>query len=274
MRYRTVGDPSFAPVGEIAFAAEIAEESLSRTGGATHACAGIVGFADLALGDRVRPVLEAMVETSGERFRSIRDSLTWDDLGQLNGRNSAGRQGRMSNEQFRCGFACLAPLGIAFDAWVYHTQLDELADFARAFPDTRFILNHMGGVLHIGPYAGRREEIFTAWAAAMGRLSQCPNVFVKLGGIGMNYGGFNFHEKPDPPSSRILHDAWNPYVETCIEAFWTKRCMFESNFPVDKGNCSYPVVWNAFKRMAAGASDSEKADLFSLTATHAYRLTV
>jgi len=273
MGYRMTGDPNYAPVGEAEFANCVAGTPASTDHGPVRVCAGIVGYADLALGDGVKPVLEALIEAGGGHFRSIRDSLVWDEYGHLNARGSA-RNGRMRNPAFRAGFAALAPLGLLFDAWVYHPQLDELADFARAFPETSFVLNHMGGPVHIAAYAGRREEIFAQWSASMRRLAACPNVTVKLGGIGMNYGGFGFHEQAMPPSSQMLCDAWRPYVETCIEAFGTGRCMFESNFPVDKGTCSYAVVWNAFKRMVAGASAAEKADLFSGTAARVYRLAI
>ena len=268
MNYRTSGDPNFASVGEAEFAGGVAAQCAK---GPVRVCAGIVGYADLALGGRVKPILEALLEAGGGYFRSIRDSLVWDEYGHLNARGTA-RQGRMRNPLFREGFACLAPLGIAFDAWVYHPQLDELADFANAFPATSFVLNHLGGPVHIAAYAGRRDAIFAEWSAAMRRLAGCPNVTVKLGGIGMNYGGFGFHELDVPPSSQMLCDAWRPYIETCIEAFGVQRCMFESNFPVDKGVCSYTVVWNAFKRMVSGASTAEKAALFSGTAARVYRL--
>ena len=127
-------------------------------------------------------------------------------------------------------------------------------DLARAFPDTKIVLNHVGGPLGIGAYAGKRDEVFPAWAASIKALAACPNVCVKLGGLGMRMDGFGFHEQPEPPSSETLAAAWRPYVETCIEAFGASRCMFESNFPVDKGSYSYPVFWNACKRLAKGAS--------------------
>ena len=166
----------------------------------------------------------------------------------------------------------LGRLGLSFDAWLYHPQIDELADLARAFPDTRIVLNHVGGPIGIGAYAGKRKEVFPGWAASIKALAACPNVYVKLGGLGMRISGFGFHEQAEPPSSETLAAAWRPYVETCIEAFGPSRCMFESNFPVDKGSYSYPVFWNACKLLAKGASAAEKADLFAGTATRFYRL--
>ena len=173
---------------------------------------------------------------------------------------------------FREGFACLGPLGLSFDAWLFHPQLDELTDLARAFPGTAIVMDHVGGATHVGPYAGRRDAVFAEWKAAMGRLAACPNVVVKLGGLGMKLFGFDFHERALPPSSEDLASAWRPYIETCIELFGTRRCMYESNFPVDKGSCGYPILWNAFKRISAGASGAEKSDLFAATAARFYRL--
>jgi predicted TIM-barrel fold metal-dependent hydrolase len=161
---------------------------------------------------------------------------------------------------------------LSFDAWLFHPQIPELTELARAFPETPIVLDHMGGVLGIGPYAGRREAVFQDWRRDMQLLAACPNVWVKLGGVGMYFSGFDFHCAAEPPSSAALAAAWRPYVETCIAAFGVERCMFESNFPVDKAAASYCVVWNAFKRLAAGASAEEKEALLHGTARRFYRL--
>ena len=141
---------------------------------------------------------------------------------------------------------------------------------AREFPDVKIVLNHFGGPLGVGPY--ERDEVFPGWRADVKALAACPNVYVKLGGLAMIVNAFDFHLAPLPPSSREMANAWQPYVEACVENFGADRCMFESNFPVDKGACSYPVLFNAFKRLAHGASASEKADLFAGTASRFYRL--
>lgn len=178
----------------------------------------------------------------------------------------------MKTPRFREGFACLAPLGLTFDAWMYHTQLAELVDLARQFSSTTIILNHVGGAIGIGPYAGERDEVFAAWHAQIRALAERPNVCVKLGGLGMRLFGFAFHEAAMPPSSQELAQAWKPYIEACITAFGPSRCMFESNFPVDKGSCSYAALWNAFKRITLDYSAGEKAALYRLTAARVYRL--
>ena len=166
----------------------------------------------------------------------------------------------------------MAPLGLSFDAWVYHTQLGELTDLARAFPGTPIVLDHVGGPIGLGRHTGRRDEVFTEWQARIRELATCPNVHIKLGGLGMRMFGFDVHTRDLPPSSEDLAAAWRPYIEACIAAFGPKRAMFESNFPVDKGSSSYHVLWNAFKRITAGCSPSDKTALFSATATKFYRL--
>jgi L-fuconolactonase len=246
--------------------------SASGIYGPARLCAGIVSYADLRLGARVQPVLEAHIAAGNGRFRGIRHIAAWDaDPTVLNPGNPAPR-GLLADPSFREGFARLAPLGLSFDAWLYHPQLDGLTALARAFPETTIVLNHVGGPLAIGAYEGRRGEVFAAWSASIRRLAECPNVFVKLGGMGMRINGFGFEAQPAPPSSEALADAWRPYVETCLEAFGAARGMFESNFPVDKGSYSYAAYWNACKRLSRGASAAEKVDLFSGTAARAYRI--
>ena len=164
------------------------------------------------------------------------------------------------------------PFGLSFDAWMYHTQLGELLDLARTFPDTVIVVDHVGGAIGIGPYAGRRDAVFDEWRVSMRALADCPNVYVKLGGLGMRLFGFDLGNQPRPPTSEVLATLWRPYIETCVEAFGADRCMFESNFPVDKGSCSYAVLWNTFKRIAERASPDERRRLFSDTAREVYRL--
>ena len=178
----------------------------------------------------------------------------------------------MGDATFRAGFACLAPLNLTFDAWLYHPQIGDVTALARAFPGTGICLNHIGGPLAIGAYAGRRDEVFATWKSSILELATCPNVVVKLGGMAMRINGWGFDEKRDPPDSDTLAAAWKPYVETCIEAFGADRCMFESNFPVDKGSYAYDVYWNACKTLSAGLSAAERTALFSGTAARFYRL--
>jgi L-fuconolactonase len=270
--YRAQGPVELRPVGEVEFANGVAAMTASGTYGKTRVCAGIVGYADLALGAAVEKVLQAMKAAGGGRFRGIRyitashpDQAAW-------GSPVIRPAGLLMDARVREGFARLAPLGLSFDAWMYHTQLTDLIDLARAFPQTQIVLDHVGGAIGLGPYAGKRDEVFVEWGATLRELAACPNVHVKLGGLGMRMFGFTHHLGELPPSSEELAAAWRPYIETCIAAFGPERAMFESNFPVDKGSCGYAALWNAFKRIASGCSATEKAALFAGTATKFYRL--
>jgi len=286
--YRANGAAALRPVGETEFvngvaamadsaeaarAAQKAHPDGSR--GPMLACAGIVGYADLMRGAAVREVLQAHIAAGGGRFRGIRHAGAWDASPKIRNSHTEPCEHLYAQPAFREGFAQLAPLGLSFEAWQFHPQLPDVLALARAFPDTTIILNHVGGPLGVGPYAGRHDEVFAAWRPMVQALAGCPNVVVKLGGLGMRISPFNFHDPqawPAPPSSIDLAAAWRPWIETCIEAFGPERCMFESNFPVDQASTGYAVLWNAFKRLAAGASDSALAALFSGTARRVYRL--
>jgi predicted TIM-barrel fold metal-dependent hydrolase len=270
--YRAKGPEAFRPVGEVEFANGVAAMSASGGYGKALICAGIVSHVNLLLGEAAKAVLEAEITAGQGRFRGIRHSSAWDADPNVAGMYATRPKGLLLDSTFRKGFGCLAPLGLSFDAWLFQPQIGELADLARAFPDTRICLDHCGGPVGIGSYAGRREEIFAAWKAAIHEVAKCPNVQVKLGGLAMRLLGYDFHERPKPPSSEDAASAWRPYIETCIDAFGPQRCMFESNFPPDKGQCSYQVIFNAFKRIAAQYSEAEKTALFAGTAARVYRL--
>jgi predicted TIM-barrel fold metal-dependent hydrolase len=270
--YRAAGAEALRPVGEIEFATGAAAMSASGGYGQALICAGIVGHVNLLLGEAARPVLEAEIAAGEGRFRGIRHSSAWDSDPDVAHMYATRPKGLLLDPAFRKGFACLAPLGLSFDAWLFHPQLNEFVDLARAFPDTRICLDHCGGPIGIGGYANRREEIFPQWKASIQEAAKCNNVVVKLGGLAMCLLGYDFHLRPKPPSSEQAAAAWKPYIETCIEAFGPDRCMFESNFPPDKGQCSYQVIFNAFKRLAAPYSEAEKTALFSKTAAAFYRL--
>jgi L-fuconolactonase len=263
--YRTDGPPELRPVGETGFVVRESETAPFR------ACAGIVGHADCTLGERIDPVLQAHIEAGGGRFKGIRHSGAC-DAGIAPTTPPGAPPGLYKDPVFRAGFARLRRFGLTFEAWLYHPQLADLLDLLRAFPDQRVVLNHLGGPLGVGPYADQRAEVFAQWRAYITELAECRNLHIKLGGLAMAVNGFGFDQQPLPPSSGELAAAWRPYFEHAIESFGAERCMFESNFPVDKGMCAYPVLWNAFKRIAAGCSVDEKAALFHRTAQRFYDL--
>ena len=272
--YRKDGPAQMQCVGEVEFANGVAAMGASGVYGDTRICAGIVGFGSLHLGSRARPVLEALMQAGGSRLKGVRHISAWDVDPQLAPPHPDRPPRLLSQPAFREGFALLSELGLRFDAFLYQTQIHELTDLARTFPDTPIVLDHAGTPLGIASYSGRRSELFIAWHQAIKDLAACPNVSMKLGGLGMIVGGFGFHERDHPPTSQELAQAWEPYIHACIEAFGTQRCMFESNFPPDRATCSYGVIWNAFKRMTFGASAEEKSDLFARSAERFYGLKV
>jgi predicted TIM-barrel fold metal-dependent hydrolase len=272
LMYRAEGPVHLRGVGEVEFVNGVAAMSASGNFGPARLCAGIVGRADLTQGERIEDVLLALIAAAPDRFRGVRWHLCHDDDSQISPPGH-GAPHVLASDGFRAGFARLAPLGLSFEAYVFEPQLPELVDLARVFPDTAIVLNHVGGPIGMGRYRGTLGERFPGWRVAIRRLAACPNVVVKLGGLGMPHAGFGFDTRPEPATATELAEAWRPYIETCIEAFGAERCMFGSNFPVDSATCSYAVLWNAFKLLAGGASEGEKAALFSGTAARTYRLT-
>ncbi len=270
--YRADGPEEMKPVGEVEFVNGIAAMAASGLYGETRVAAGIIGHAELQLGSRVKGVLEVLIEAAPGRFRGIRRTGAWDPDPLVHWGRGVTGPGMYLDTKFREGFAELGPLGLIFEGVCRHPQLSDFVDLARAFPETTLILNHLGGVAGVGPYAGKREEIFVEWQKSIADLAECPNIVVKLGGINMDYSGFGWHENPKPPTSQELCEATGRYYETAIEHFGPDRCMFESNFPVDKISCGYNVLWNAFKRMSKQYSADERAKLFHDTAARVYRL--
>jgi L-fuconolactonase len=267
--YRNDGADELKPVGEVEFLDSIAERVASDPTITPRVAAAIVGHANLRLGDAVAPVLEAHMAASPHRFRGIRHSATWDGSDAL---RSEAAQGLLGDSKFRHGFAWLAKLGLSFDAWVYHPQLTEVGELARAFPSVPIILNHVGAPLGIGPYAGKRAETFQLWNSGIVQLAKYSNVVVKLGGLGSVRSGYDWHERAVKPSSLELANILQPYIEHCIEKFGVDRCLFESNFPVEKLANTYVNLWNAFKRMTESYTIAERAALFHDTAARVYRI--
>ena len=270
--YRADGPLAMRPLGEVEFANGVAAMCASGAYGKIRACAGIVGHAELTLGSGLAKVLEAMMAAAGGRFCGVRFIACTDPDQAQWGVNQMRPQGLLLDKTVREGFAQLESRGLSFDTWVYHPQLGDVVDLARAFPGTQICVDHVGGPIGLGRYKGKRDAVFVEWSRSIRELAACPNVHVKLGGMGMPMFGFDFVEGEIAPGSEQLAQAWRPYVETCIEAFGPKRAMFESNFPVDKVSYGYGVYWNACKRLAKGMSAAEKADLFHGTASRFYRL--
>jgi L-fuconolactonase len=269
--YGDSGPEELRCVGETEKIARLVREA-RRRGIGTDVCAAIVCFADLLLADGAAAVIEAHLAAAPDLVRGVRDSVSRDPNFPDGIVIRPAPAGLLANTRYRTGMAKVAEYGLTYDAMLYHRQIPELTDAARTLPQLSIVLDHFGGIIGVGPYEGLERETFQSWRADMMELAKCPNVSVKLGGMGMIICGARWHERAQPPNSVELADRWRPYVETCIELFGAGRCMFESNFPVDKAMFSYAVLWNAYKRIAVNATADEKAALFHDTAARMYRI--
>ncbi|MSP42125.1 MAG: amidohydrolase [Alphaproteobacteria bacterium] len=270
--YRSSGPEHLRPVGETEFVNGVGAQSGSGQYGPMRACAAIVGHADLSLGSAVGEVLDAHKAAAPARFKGIRHITAWDPDPGMQRSFSHLTKGMLKEKKFQQGAAELVKRGMTFDAFFYHPQIADLTEFARAVPDLTIILDHFGGPIAIGPYEGKRLDIFPQWKKDMAELAKCPNVNVKIGGINMPMNGFGWHKNALPPTSEQLAAATRDYYVHTIDAFGPSRCMFESNFPVDKRSVSYGVLWNSFKRLASGFSASDKAALFAGCASRVYKM--
>jgi predicted TIM-barrel fold metal-dependent hydrolase len=270
--YRSKGAEAYRPVGETEFVNGIAARSASGQYGPCRVAAGIVGCVDLKIGDEAGDVLDALIAAGGGRFRGIRLGALWCADEAVRNHRTNPPEHLLLRDDFRRGFRHLAPRNLSFEVWCCHEQIDEATDLARAFPDTTIVLDHFGGPLGIGSYAGRQEEVFEVWAERIARLAECPNVHAKLGGLNMDVNGFHWEDRPLPPSSAELAEATRRYFDFTIQKFGVNRCMFESNFPVDKLSCSFTNLWNSFKIMTRDMSADERRALFHDTAKRVYRL--
>jgi L-fuconolactonase len=269
--YRAEGDgpKHLRFVGETDYVVEAARAGAGSSGARIS---GIVSRADMMLGAAVEEVLRAHIDAGDGLFRGIRHATSWDEDASIRSNHTKAGPGAMASPEFVEGVRCLGRLGLSFDAWLFHPQISELTDLARKSPDTTIVLDHLGGPLAVGRHRGHEAEADALWRANLAELATCPNVVVKLGGIGMADFGGDWRMKPMPPSSETLAALWNDRFAFIIGMFGAARGMFESNFPVDKASCSYVTLWNTFARMASGASTSELRQLFRGTANRVYRL--
>ena len=270
--YRKDGPEELKPVGETMFMNALAERSATGEQGEARVAHGIIAYADFRLGARVEQTLEAHRAASPMHFRGIRHMTRWHEAAEEMDIPPRSPQNLMADATWREGFALLRKYQLPFDAWFVFTQYQELVELARAFPEQTIVINHIGGVSGTGPYLGRKDEVMQAWRRGVERAAACPNVFMKLGGLGQPRVGFGWERRDKPPGSEELARAYAPYYLHCIEHFGPGRCMFESNFPVERASCSYPILWNTYKRIASGCTAAEKAMLFHDTAATVYRL--
>ena len=267
--YRDAGPEHLRWVGETEYVARLLLQPGVKT--RTDVCAGIVGRADLALGGAVDEVLDAHQHAGGARFKGVRYVTAWDADPAVHGAYTT-HAGMLLEPVVQAGARRLGARGMTLDLWLYFHQMDEVAVLARACPDLTLVIDHFGGPIGAGPYAGRRDQVFQQWRRSIQALGLYENIVIKLGGMAMAVAGFGWRERAVPPSSADLAQAWQPYVDACLEAFGARRCMFESNFPVDRVGCSYTLLWNAFKKLAIPLSEPERAALCAGTAREVYRL--
>ncbi|MBU6166301.1 MAG: amidohydrolase family protein [Alphaproteobacteria bacterium] len=272
--YRAGATAALRPVGETEFVNGVAAMSASGLYGPARACAGIVAHADLTLGDAVADVLAAHRAAAPDRLRGIRHSVAWDADPAVLGFLQSPRPHMLAQPAFRAGLAQVAAAGLSYDVWLLAPQLPDLIAMAQALPQLTIICDHVATPVGIAAHAGRRDAGHAEWLANIRALAACPNVVMKLGGLAMAFGGFDEFMADPMASAAQLANSWRPWIEPCITAFGPDRCMFESNFPVDRGTCDYATLWNAFKLIAASASEAEKTALFSGTAARVYRLSV
>jgi L-fuconolactonase len=270
--WRKTGPEAMRPVGEVEMIVGLTGAPIQTRHGSCQVAAGIVSHADLTLGDGVGNVLEEQLKAGQGRLRGVRHRTATDD-----GTVGAFIKDRptphlMSDRAFRRGFAQLDRFGLSFDAWIYHTQLGELVELADAFPNTTIVVDHVGAPIGVADFRPKSAEVLGAWEKGLRALAARPNVCLKVGGMGMTVFGFGFEGAERPATSSELVHAWQPYIDLCVETFGTRRCMFESNFPVDKQSCSYGELWNAFKLATQGWSQEERSELFYRTACRIYRL--
>ena len=267
--YRTDGPEEYRSVGEVEFVQGIADESATGAYGEGRAAAAIIGRADLKMGDGVRPVLEALQAASPNRFRGIRHSVGWDPHPDVENREV---EGLLQRDDYLAGARVLQDMGLILETSVYFPQLPELAEFARRVPDLTIVLNHIGGMMRTGPYANRDGEVIPQWRDGIDAVASAPNIIMKLGGIGMPRIGFDWHTRETPVGSEEIAESVGDWMRHCLDRFGGDRCMFESNFPVDKVSFSYHVMYNAFKRLSAGYSAADRAAAFHDTAVRVYRI--
>lgn len=266
-KYRVDGPARLRPVGETEYVMSLPEQASSGP----VLCRGIVGAADLSLGDAVDEVLQAHLEAAGGAFKGVRYVTAWDPSPEIHGAYPS-HQHMLREPAVQAGARRLGQLGLSLDVWLYFHQLDDVVALARACRDLTIVVNHCGGPIGVGPYATKRDEVYGEWKNALALVAGCENVSIKIGGLGMKLAGFSWRERAVPPDSEALAQAWKPYVDACVEAFGPYRALFESNFPVDRAGCTYTSLWNAFKRLTAGYSQAERALLMYETASRTYKL--
>lgn len=268
--YRTDGPEELRVVGETEFFNGQGAMGASGLWSGVQVAAGIIGPAELRH-ERAADVLDAQIAAAPARFKGVRQTGVWDEDSSIAAAVFPNPPHLYGDPMFRRGFAHLEDRGLTFDAFLMAPQLPDLVDLARTFPGTTIVLNHLGQPVGVGRHAGRLEEERPQWSADMAAVAECPNVVVKMGGLGSLFSGSPSYRVDPSVSSQVLAAEWGPYVETALELFGADRLMFESNLPTD-GSGPFLHVCNAYKRLLSGCTEAEKRAVFAGTAARVYDL--
>lgn len=272
-RLHATGPEHLRSVSETEFAVGISAMAATSTWTTTRVAAAIVAHADLTWDDELlQEALCAQAAAADGRLRGIRQRAKADPDPVVAGPVRSAPLGLFRDPRFRHGLKRLAAMNLSFEVSIFHPQLRDVIDLARAVPEANLVVIHSASPLGFGSYAGREAEVHAKWRASMRELATCPNVSVKLGGLLMCLGNFDFSKAERPPTAEELVKLWNPYIADCVELLGADRCMASSNFPVEKAGIPYGVIWNMFKRVTAGCSTAERQFIFSGTARRVYRL--
>jgi len=272
---RADGPRALRPLGEIEFATGVAAMAASGVYGSCRVAAGIVGYADMTLGDDIAPLLDRAMAMAPERFQGVRQiALAHPDPNVLRFLTNRPPADLLKHPALPHALRQLGLRGLSFEATVLHHQMPELAGVVARNDGTSFVLSHMGLATAPGTGPQARAEVFDIWRDNLRGLARQPNIVCKIGGLGTSYWGFGFNTRPGPVTSEELAETWKPYIETAIEAFGPDRCMMESDYPNDGRSCGFVPLWNAYKRVVGSHSAAEQAALFHGTARRFYRLDI
>ena len=269
-KYREEGPDFLRSVGEVDFVIDSVTSFNGNNSSSTRICNAIVGYANLTDKNSTK-TLDELIDASN-LLVGVRHASAWDKNKNIKNAHTHPVEMLFGNSDFKRGFAELEKRNLSFDAWLYHPQIPELTELARNFPNQVIVLDHLGGPVGIGPYAGKRKEIFQSWKKNIRCLAAYPNVFAKLGGLLMSLSGFGLHKRNKPPTSTEIATLTRDYYLFMIDTFGPTRCMFESNFPMDKVSCSYNVLWNSFKKITHALSENDKESLYKKTAQKVYKI--
>ena len=256
------------PVGETRWLNDLFVGSAIKLG-------GIVGFVELERADAAD--LIAAHKQASARFAGVRQMLAFDlDQGIM---RFCPRPYLSRDSHWLKGLSLLEQHHLSFDAWFFHHQLDELVVLAKAFPGITFVLDHMGTPIGVGgQFAsyGRtesaRDVTLRTWQMHLHELAELPNVMVKLSGLFMPVVGWGYEHRDTPPTQEELLNTAGPLFDFVLQTFGVDRCMFASNFPMDKVSLSLSQLYQFYGALVAHYPEESRRKLFHDNAARIYRI--